>query len=252
MQPLLRKKHGSTKSNVVVAALLGVMITIWYLMHSMLRTHAAPDLPAASPAHAHAPALRAAFFSSSSYGSSSSSSSSSGHNTAHVLGPPTPEGPASLTPLDVSRLAAVLGPAAPNFTRSHFITIPSWVTAPNAADAHPPPPCLYAAKTKCNVYLFEDGWRDAAPANDATAFGGAGGSAQCPLPEGGQKPLPSADAAPEVSVTLAFRNMATATIRAILSVVHNARDVASVEIILLDIASRCRPTNEIQDTTLKA
>jgi hypothetical protein len=135
-------------------------------------------------------------------------------------------------------LAAVLGSSARNFTRAHFVTIPSWVTAGASADAHLPPPCLFAANTKFNVYLFEDGWRDAAPA-EAAAFGGGGGSAQCPLPTGGQLPMPSNDAVPEVSVVLAFRNMAPEPIRALLSVVHNARDVASVEILLLDMASRC-------------
>jgi len=140
-------------------------------------------------------------------------------------------------------LAAVLGPTAHNFTRSHFITIPSWVTAgPSGADAHPPPPCLFAVKTKFNVYLFEDGWRDAAPAAAAAFGANGGGSAQCPSPVGGQLPMPSSQdnaAVPEVSVVLAFRNMATETIRALLSIVHNARDVASIEILLLDIASRC-------------
>ena len=88
------------------------------------------------------------------------------------------------------------------------------------------------------MYLFEDGWRDAAPAE-------ANGS-PCPRPRGGQLPLPSAEARPEVSVILSFRNMATDTVRALLSVVHNARDVGSVEVILLDIASDEGEADEIK------
>jgi len=267
MQPP-RKKRGLGKTTVVVATLLAGMLVVWYSMHSMLSSHTSPaasEVPpaaaaaassgsvATSTSSAHA-SLRATTPTSGTSGASGTSRSRSitdGRLNALDLGPPTPVGLASLTPRDVSRLAAVLGPTAHNFTRSHFITIPSWVTAgASGADAHPLPPCLFAAKTKFNVYLFEDGWRDAAPAEPA-ASGAGGGSAQCPSPVGGQLPMPSTSpdnaaspnsaapaAVPEVSVVLAFRNMATETIRALLSIVHNARDVASIEILLLDIASR--------------
>ena len=52
-------------------------------------------------------------------------------------------------------------------------------------------PCLYSAKTKFNVFLFEDGWRDAAPAKDPSAGGGGEGSAPCPLPRWALGPVGS-------------------------------------------------------------
>jgi hypothetical protein len=145
-------------------------------------------------------------------------------------------GPDSLTPFDVQRLAAVLGPAGPNLTRAQFVNVPDWIYHPPV----PPSPCLFSPKTGFNVYLFEDGWRDAALAE-------AGGTA-CPHPEGGQLPMSNSStssvvgggggaAVPQVSVVLAFRNAATDTIRALLSIIQNAAQVESIEVLLLDIAS---------------
>lgn len=152
---------------------------------------------------------------------------------------PTSIGPASLTASDLAKLSAVLGPSAANFTRGEFITVPAWVTKDPEAGV-PDSPCLYSAKTKFNVFLFEDGWRDAAPADPAI-----GGAHPCPLPRGGQLPLPEGRA-PQLSVVLAFRNMPTETVRALLSVVHNAAYVASVEVLVLDIASSEEAAAEVK------
>jgi hypothetical protein len=228
-----RSRFGST-TTVMVGGLTIIMLMLWYVMHSMVATPPSQSNNQASS-------------------SSSSSSGSSGQKL--IRGSPTPHavsqsmthnnilqpidrGIPSLSEADVKMLSDVLGPKASNFTTGHFITIPGWVTKDPEAGI-PPPPCLYSQLTKYNVYLFEDGWRDATQVEEGTL-------SQCPLPKGGQMPLrkkeedggKEEDSVPEVSVVLAFRNMATDTIRSIISVLHCARQVKSIEILILDIASK--------------
>lgn len=201
-----RRKRPTLSGTCVIGSLTGLLVVIWLLMHSML----------AGPTRVEKPALRPA----------STATLVTAKGEARKPTPPQPFGPPSLTSVDVQRLSSVLGPTAFNVTRGHFISIPAWVTQKAGA---PPPPCLFSPITNVNIMLFEDGWRDAGTDGGATMTG-------CPAPFGGQ--LPIAPGVDTVSVVLAFRNMASDTIRSLISVVQNARDVASVEVILLDIASR--------------
>ena len=204
-----RRRRVGISSRCIIGAFSVIMAILWLSMHAMLKP---PPLSAGTRGASVLPP-----------------SSVRKPPPLEVLGRqwgPEPIGPADLTPADVSRLGAILGPTASNVTRGRFITIPDWVTK---GPGPPPAPCLRSPKTGVNVFLFEDGWRD-------EALGGARGT-QCPLPQGGQRPLP-AGSSPEVSVVLAFRDLAPEAIRSLISVVHNAKDVGSVEVLLLDIASR--------------
>lgn len=214
----------------VISCLAASMLIVWWTMHSMLRKSAAST----TVNSAESPPVDSKVSASSSLASSLRGADQSPQGQAtrrtgepsKVSRPDPPPYPPSLTASDTARLNAVLG-APLNFTRAHFITIPDWVTKPPSS---PPPPCLWSPQKKTNVFLLEEGWADA-------GLHEAHGAAECPSPVGGQRPLAAGDA-PEVSVVLSFRDLAKEAKRALLSVIHNARDVESIEVILLDIASR--------------
>lgn len=224
MQQTKKKSRGfsfGSTSTMLVGSLTMIMLVLWYIMHSMV------VIPPTSQSQA-----------------SSSSSQSSQPQISNIQksmrGTPTQQKgnyfmqsisqqKPSLTANDVSLLNSALGERASNFTTGVFITIPDWITHDPEAGI-PPPPCLYAKQTGYNVYLFEEGWRDASAVEE-------GSSTQCPLPKGGQLPL-SKEEIPQISIILAFRNMASDTIRSIISILNCARQVDSIEILILDIASK--------------
>lgn len=228
------KKKSSRFTTVIVGGLAFIMLTLWYIMHSMVSV---PPSHAIKPSSPNDQKLIR--------GSTSSISSSNPMKTKHsnsnslqdqTLSILTStfnsnhEKVPSLTKTDVKLLSESLGHNNHNnFTTDLFITIPDWV---NHDIPMPPPPCLYSQITGYNIYLFEDGWRDVTQVIE-------GSSSQCPLPIGGQLPKKKDDGKGiEVSIVLAFRNMAKDTIRSIISILHCARQIDSIEILVLDIASK--------------
>ena len=127
-----------------------------------------------------------------------------------------------------------------NVTRRRFVRVPSWVDDPKRFDQHgrlrtvpPLPPCLHSVKSRADVFLLEEGWRDLSVSSSSSIFASA-----CPLPRGGQVALAEEGAPVDLSIIVAFRNRAIEVISSLCHIILGVREgVESIEILLLDMAS---------------